>query len=277
MKRQPPVVFLALTVAIVLLFLPSWVADFGSNGALPGLTEVNATLSIAATSSSFYQALIVGAAISVPICFEILLSTWARTSLTTLLQKHHVVAPQRAADSTAPSPSFPSPATATTLDDVYALRWLPVVIFSLPYMLMVNCSIPGLYVMATLFSQRMAGIVFVLVSLRCDELGVWTDTVTRNVALVMIAHDVLAFYADVAIVGDLDVVVPLYVVSSIVAAIGGLMFAVACRRWWRLLPAGGDGRWRNMTANQGFCLGFMLLATYHRLSVFLVRGVAMRY
>ena len=226
-------IVILLIIGVVLLFLPSFL--YSSSGGLSwqGLTAVVSSLEDGVNDPSFFSVLIVGAAVSLPITFDIILD---------IISKH-----KRSEGTTKVVPSGETGITTAEntrrfaipggLESVRSFRWMPIVIFSIPYLVMAVCHVPAHYVMATLMTQRMLSIIFILFSLRCDILGIWTEQVVRRLSLINIASCVLNYYADIADPNQLNYIVPLYVVASVVGAIRSLYFGWNCWQWIAKMPS----------------------------------------
>ena len=214
-------IIVALVLAILLLYIPSFL--YGRTS-LQGLTDVVGSLEDGVRHSSFFSALIVGAAVSLPIAFGIILDQiiFKRIEGTT---KKIVPNEDKKTITDDDSP------TSGGLESVRLFRFMPIVIFSVPYFVMAVLRIPAHYVMATLMSQRMLSIIYILFSLRCDKLGVWTEKVTRRLALINIASCVLNYYADISDPNNMNYIIPLYVMASLLGTIRSVYFGWNCWKW----------------------------------------------
>ena len=229
----------ALFVGLILLYIPSFLYT-SSGTSLEGLTNVAGSLERGVISTEFFNVLIIGAAISLPIAFDIILDMISRNSDSQGTKKKVVPSGENNENTKfgTSGQHVGDGQHSTQLQDVRSFRWMPIVIFSVPYFVMAVCHIPAHYVMATLMSQRMLSIIYILFSLRCDILGVWTKQVTRRLALINIASCVLNYYADIADPNHLNYIVPLYVVASLVGTIRSIYFGWNCWQWIEKLPRG---------------------------------------
>ena len=225
-------IILSLVVGLLLLYIPSFL--YSSSGTtLQGLTAVVGSLEAGVNASSFFNVLFVGAAVSLPIAFDIILDIISKHSHSEGINKV-VPSIEKGTTTIENTTWFGIP---EGLEGVRSCRWMPIVIFSVPYFVMAVSHVPAHYVMATLMSQRMLSIIYILFSLRCDILGVWTEKVTRRLALINIASCVLNYYADIADPNDLNSIVPLYVIASLVGAIRSMYFGWNCWLWIAKMPS----------------------------------------
>ena len=209
----------------------------------PGLTDVEESLKHATESAAFLNTLLINSIMCIPLTLDVILdSIWNRNYNNGYKIKTHFS------------------------------RWMPVIIFGVPDIIMYLRGISPRYVNQVLTSQSIGALCYMLLALRCDDLGVWTKGSTLKLVAVTTFCGVIAFYT--AIVSSQ--VFPLFVVMVILliaTILGGLIFFSSfCWIWQKRYPG-----WSSQSPEQFFCMIYMSQFVMYLLAQLLIWGIALRF
>lgn len=241
-----------LVIGVLLIYLPAFIYDYNGIG-IRGFTIESKSLEEGANSTSFWLALVVGASISIPIGFDIVLDWF------------YVIRDTNAPTKKQTAPQGPI-VEKSRLEKFVVWRRVPMWIFSVPYLFMAVFHITPRYVMATLMAQRLVGLSFIFSMLQCDDLMIWTKRRVLWMIVLSISHEVLSFYSANVDPSIKSIFVPLYVTSWAITFYGMSFFLWYSFKWHKKC-------WRNnRTPEQQLCLVFMGLAVFHVISIIIIRG-----
>jgi hypothetical protein len=228
-----------LGTGVMLIFIPAVFI----RSETPGLSDVEESLKHATESAAFLNALLVNAIICIPLTLDVTLdSLWNRNYNKAYKMKTHFS------------------------------RWMPILIFGVPDIIMYFLGISPRYVNQVLTSQSICALCYILLALRCDDLGIWTNGSTLKLIALTTFCGLITFYT--AIVSSqafpLFIVMVLLLIASV---LGGLVFFSSfCWIWYKRYPG-----WSGQSPEQFFCIIYMSQFVMYLVAQLLIWGIALQF
>lgn len=151
-------------------------------------------------------------------------------------------------------------------------RLLPTLIFGIPDLLMFIFRVTPKYINQTMMSQSIGALGYIVISLQCDDLGIWSKNVTRRMIIIITIIGILAFYAETVSTQTPSLYAIMYVLYGLATSIGLTYFIVNCYSYSLIYPG-----WSYQSSEQFFCLIYMALFLFYLLGNFLIWGVAAKF
>lgn len=209
----------------------------------PGLTDVEESLKHATESAAFLNTLLVNSIICIPLTLDLILdSLWNCNYNKAYKMKTHFS------------------------------RWMPIIIFGVPDITMYLYGISPRYVNQVLTSQSIGALCYILLALRCDDLGVWTKGCTLKLVAVTTFCGAITFYTAMVSIQAVPLF-PVMVVLLIVTISAGLtFFSSFCWIWQRRYLG-----WSSQSPEQLFCMIYMSQFVIYLVAHLFIWGVALQF